>query len=455
MEIPLPKPSEPDIYSYGFDKSLNKIVPEKKDNPSVYNSSNPINASNIVFGALNMGSGTSVFGVDPSKGLWLGAEKFENAPAKITMGGDATFNKISAGQYLKVVSPGENIQEAIDALSATGGKVFLKSGLYVVNYDIIIPSNVILEGNGMLVSVINFNSNNNSVKMIGSDQYSVGTVSITNGSMTLSSTTSSWLANITTNHSIKLENYWYDIASVVGDGTLILTQAYNGNNLVGDSYDSAILIDNAHIKNLMVVGSGTCGIFYNYTYNCFIENVLSVYNAGNGVHIKNSGYPFTKMNFSLQNGGDGIRFENVDHGILSNASFSNLNNGITFDNVTKSVLNPFECRGNAGDGININNSSGGWLVGHCNYNAGEGVEITSTNNLAISGFYENNASDGIKIASDSNYNILNLLYSLNNGGYGANIAAASNEYNLISSIITINNTSGTIQNLGSTTRIIW
>lgn len=90
-EIPLPE-SNDDIYSLGFDKSLNRVVISSQPLSSEYSngysglSNEP--AQGIGFGALAAGIGESMFIMDPSKGLSLGSATFADAPFQVDMEGN-------------------------------------------------------------------------------------------------------------------------------------------------------------------------------------------------------------------------------------------------------------------------------------------------------------------------------------------------------------------------------
>ena len=90
-EIPLIQPIVPDIYSYGFDPSLNRN--SILSTPVVYDSiEGAVEAKSIVFGGLIAGSQDTIYIVDPSKGMWMGDATFADAPFKVDMQGNLTAN---------------------------------------------------------------------------------------------------------------------------------------------------------------------------------------------------------------------------------------------------------------------------------------------------------------------------------------------------------------------------
>lgn len=76
----------------------------------------------------------------------------------------------SIGYQMITVHPTENIQEAIDKVSSLGGGIVrLLAATYFVDYDITIPRDITLQGDGREGSYIMFNGNANQVRMAGAD----------------------------------------------------------------------------------------------------------------------------------------------------------------------------------------------------------------------------------------------------------------------------------------------
>lgn len=101
-QIPLPEITKLDIYSFGFDKSLNrnfligKEISLDSDNPVVYDIiSGAVPAQSIKFGSLEVGSGNNMFGVDPANGIWLGNAIFGSGPFRVNMAGAVTASNIT------------------------------------------------------------------------------------------------------------------------------------------------------------------------------------------------------------------------------------------------------------------------------------------------------------------------------------------------------------------------
>jgi hypothetical protein len=98
MELPTANPETPDIYSYGFSKSLNKTE-EGGSNSVVYDTGELTAAQTLQLGSLTAGSNNNCFKIDPEQGMWIGAEKFADAPFSVDMQGNAKVNSIRRKDY--------------------------------------------------------------------------------------------------------------------------------------------------------------------------------------------------------------------------------------------------------------------------------------------------------------------------------------------------------------------
>ena len=77
-----------DVYSFGFDKKLNRVFLLKR-NPLIYDTINDQAQAQIVqFGSIQAGSQNTIFQVDPAKGQWMGNAAFASAPFSVDMQGN-------------------------------------------------------------------------------------------------------------------------------------------------------------------------------------------------------------------------------------------------------------------------------------------------------------------------------------------------------------------------------
>lgn len=131
---------------------------------------NPISPSG------NVQSSNSV-GYDTGIGWWIG---FDKGIPKLFIG-NSNGNKILwdgqtltidgnfiIGQLSITARPGDNLQTSIDVLSASGGgTLYLTTGTFNVNYNIVLTSNVRIIGVGSGGSIINFGGGAYQIRAIG------------------------------------------------------------------------------------------------------------------------------------------------------------------------------------------------------------------------------------------------------------------------------------------------
>lgn len=94
--IQLPQPTEPDVYSFGFDTALNRVPDSPLDtslangiqSSVVFDSLDPTATANLSFGSVVAGTQNSMYIVDPSKGMWMGNALYASAPFRVNMNGE-------------------------------------------------------------------------------------------------------------------------------------------------------------------------------------------------------------------------------------------------------------------------------------------------------------------------------------------------------------------------------
>lgn len=78
------------LEDYGFDKNLNR-TPNQIQSNIVYDTFESTESQNVNLGSFGAGADTSNIRLDPTKGQWMGAERFEDAPFSVDMEGNATL----------------------------------------------------------------------------------------------------------------------------------------------------------------------------------------------------------------------------------------------------------------------------------------------------------------------------------------------------------------------------
>jgi len=371
-----------------------------------------------------------------------------------TFRGRITASSITTNQQEITVELTESIQDAITELGSSGGTIRLKAGMYTLTDDINIPSNVTLVGQGMGVTILYFSGLNKGIKAQGTSNYSTGTVSVNNNSTALTGAGgTAWLTNVTPYHKIRLNNYWYGITSVDADNGITLSSKYIGTNIAGATYDSAIMVEHFFLQHLTVYGSGGNGIYINYGYYFFLQNVASLNNGGDGVSINNSTSFVNEYVNCFDNGSDGIYYNQVDH-LAGDVLWClrNVSKGINGTKIYDSKLNSPLCRNNSGGSYLDTFNDSVINAADISNNTNIGLEMNgSDTSFLLSNEFQNNGSDGIKLTANCDNIIMTGNSSDDNTGYGINIAAATDNNNIVNANHFNGNVAGNKNDLGTGT----
>lgn len=384
--------------------------------------------------------------------ITAGSININSGKAIITSAGAATFTDVEIDSHYVTVSPGENIQTAIDSLSGNGGIVALRAGTHTCNYDVVLPSKTYLVGETRASSIIDFDSNNKSVLIQGTGVYTTGTVSISNGGTTVTGSSTSWNGNITAGQYIMLGGIYYPITVVTDDTHLTIALPYADIDLSGAAYTVATKKYDTLVKDLTIKNSAGSALKIQYADYSFTENleIQSSALAWEMDAVSNSTFNITNMNAcNLMLNWDNVHFVTFYSGGGIDALTGN---GFTLNNVSDSAFSSIFIVNCAGDGFNITSSS------NCSFNAivsvsngGQGLELVSGNSNLVfnSGRFDSNASDGVKLTATSDHCFIQNSFIGNNGGYGVNIAASTCDENLIVGNIFSNNTTDELNNGGT------
>ena len=113
------------------------------------------------------------------------------------------------------VPVGYNIQDAIDKVAQDGGGVVsLQNGTHKPQTDITLYSSVYLQGETAASAIIDFQNKSFGIKVVGENAYTTGTVSVSNGSTTVTGSGTSWSSNVSAGQKILLQGIWYPVAAV-------------------------------------------------------------------------------------------------------------------------------------------------------------------------------------------------------------------------------------------------
>lgn len=120
------------------------------------------------------------------------------------------------GGTVITIGPTGNIQTNINTISAAGGgTLYLQAGTYSVSSNITVPSNISIIGAG-LSTIIDFGNGAYQMQVVGSNNYSTGTVAIANDGTVVVGTGTTFTSGMV-GRQILLEDFWYTIRGGRGE----------------------------------------------------------------------------------------------------------------------------------------------------------------------------------------------------------------------------------------------
>lgn len=403
------------------------------------------NGSTMKGGALqspNFNKGTSGWNIDSS-----GNAEFNDGTFR------GTFN---LGGTVITISSVQDLQATLDEVEAEGGgTVFLNPGTYVLDSDITIPSGVTLEGVSRDEVIIECGSY--SVKMIGSNGYTTGTVAVNKGSTTVTGTGTTWIAGMV-GRSILLDGNWYEITARASDTSITIGSVFagsiSGGNISGANYAIADVNFASNIRRLVIQNSSGSGLVLQYAMEPKIDDVL-VYDCNVGIDCDYVVYPQlfttasgsgTNLDFNYVYGFE-IIFSAFDSASGAGVVMTNSGNATFFDSVVT---------GNTGNGMTLTSCNNiAFISMTVNSNGSHGIEFVSGNNdlefIAVTS--QANTGDGYKLTATSDRITIVNSALINNGAYGINIADATCDDNIVVGTSFSGNSSGTVSDSGTNTTI--
>lgn len=328
--------------------------------------------------------------------------------------GSGVFDLDTSSIAVKSVDDGGevgDIQRAVDkAENQGGGTVFIRNGTYIEEDDITLPDNISLVGESFGGVNIVF-AGAFSIKATGLGLYTTGTVSTTKNSTTVTGSGTTWLSNLTDDHSIVINSAIYGIASVDSDTEITLESPYSAISDTGLAYRSAIYRQRIQLNNLVVISLAAEAINFELVTVALIERCIVSQTAGaSGVLINNSAQIVCEI-LIIDSCVVGLTISNSesidgDKVLISNCS----SDGFQFINAVGGIFTSMLSDANGGRGGLVENS----LIdfSHCsnNNNVSDGLELLDSTSLTVfaSGYSENGGS-GIKLDGTDKTNLSNLF----------------------------------------------
>ncbi len=330
---------------------------------------------------------------------------------------DAIVDSKYTGDYTSIAA----------AFAAGNTSVYVRDGMYIETQDINIPDGgqIYGESQGNVQIIL---AAGNSIKVDGSGgvKEDTGTVSVVNGSNTVTGSGTTF-TNLSAEQFILLGTNFYKIISIESDTSLKLEDTYQGNNLTGMNLLAQAMYTGIKITNIIIYGSASYGLFCRGMRHSSLKGV-AILGCSPNMYIQDSG-DFSIYEFICgSSNGVGLTLDNCysilndtldiynssSHGIelktynVSNIfdSCSSSNNGghglclldtVKDLNITENVI-----KSNVGKGIYSATTASQIIVNGCTVisNGGVGVDLEGTSNIISNNIIEYNGKCGIEGGND-------------------------------------------------------
>lgn len=350
----------------------------------------------------------------------------------------------------------DTIQDYIDDMSSGGGgTVVLTPGTYTLLTDLTVPSNVYLKGAIRDTTIIDFNAGAHSLKIIGANAYTTGTVDTTDGSANVTGHSTVWTGGMV-GQTMFLNDSYYTIMTVTNATHIVLDTPYSGTALSGATYAIADAVSNILLEELTVQNSSIEGVNCQYVIQSFMRNV-NAFECGTGMKEDHC-VAIAHTNITADGSDTNLAFTNCFAWTMDNTSITNAAAGNNFTITNNSGCTFFNnlVDNASADGIHLTGSSSiSFLSNTVTRNGGQGFEFVSGNSAIDIGSttIDGNASDGVKLTASSDQNNIHDNTITNNGGYGVNIVVSGDDDNLIIGNIFDGNSTAAVNDSGTGTLI--
>jgi len=312
--------------------------------------------------------------------------------ATIIVAANDSLDKTRADYVCDGIADQEEINNAINALPTSGGRVLLLEGTYNISAPItILKNNVTLEGQGVGTKLFLVNEANCDVIQVGNGTTALEGIKIANLKIDGNKAN-----QVETSHGI----YFY------GASGYLISKSVIENCIVENCYSSGIYCN--YLENSIVTRNQTnlndaAGIFLNYTNNTIvIENQLN--SNFDGIYMYSASYNTITENQANSNNRYGIYIRNSSNNntIIGNQTNSN-GYGIYLYGSNDNIITENQANSNISyDGIYLAFSNNNTIIGNrCQGNGGYGINIYdsfSNNNLVVKNYLTGNTTGSLNDA---------------------------------------------------------
>ena len=362
------------------------------------------------------------------------------------------FKTLDIGSRYFSVDAGGNIQTAIDACDAVGGgTVYLNVGTYTLSADITVPGGVLLEGVSRDGVILDCNTSY-AVKITGTDPYTTGNVTISNGDTTVVGGSTVWTDAMIGRY-IYLDGRWYEITARADGTHITIASAYVGVDLSASAYAIATVNFTGALSKVTVQNATGSGVVVSYSMEPTVNDII-VTDCGTGIDLDFVQFP--RIVATSNENGVNLDMNYVSGFKVDFCEFSDSTTGagVVMTNCQNATFFDSEVSRNTGNGVSMTSCTGVTFISvSINDNGAKGVELISGNDYNQFDLItaDGNTSDGIKLTATSDRNIVVEGTFTNNGGYGVNIAASTCDNNTIGLNSYVSNTSGILNDSGTNT----
>ncbi len=277
-------------------------------------------------------------------------------------------NTLNAVQSIFAVNPGDDLQTAVNKLASNGGGVlFLNPGTYYLTNNLVIPSNIRIQGVGSEGSIIDFGNGAFQIQMIGT----LGNEII-----------SPFLQGITVQNS--------SIECVKADYVINLG------------------------SNDLTCRNGTVGLKVTNTVTANINSSL-MDDCGIGLQgVDSELFTLVSSNVTNSTSGGGFVFTNCSNSAsIACSADQNIGGGFLFTSCSNFGLENFAITNTTGNGLEFDGGGNGFAValGFIDTSSGDGIKLhNSASNVIFSGSNQisNSGGWGVNIADVGCSNILGV-----------------------------------------------
>lgn len=297
----------------------------------------------------------------------------------------ATLRTSTAFGRTATVNAGEDIRPALESLkSAGGGTLILMPGVHRPTYNIVLTSNITLQGVGAVDTVIDFQNQPYNITNLVGTLNSVGTISISSGSKTVTGSGTTFLSGTTftpgkTAIHIPTTGQWYYIASISSDTSMTLSDEFNGDALSGYGlFEIGDPTLNIKIKGLTITNNLTSDLVsLRYCHKIEITDCNFIEGASDGIDIILSDEIEVARCKFTDNANVGVYLRSCSLTSVHDCVFINNLNGVeTSGTVDTSIVS---CQ----------------FQGHNFFD----IELNSGGNISIDKVFSSNSANGIYIGS--------------------------------------------------------